>query len=149
MVNETTDDILYLEVEDVVGFYADLFGCSDQEASDQLRDREGLASALARPQHYAHYQQADLAQQAAVLAHGIAEGQKFIEGNKRVALIAMRTFLDVNGYVLEATQQQLARWIIEMAPREGESRLTPEELANHLRSHIRRGSPGRLKPDHP
>src|SRR6266508_3191042 len=38
-------------------------------ASDQLRDPAGLESALARPAMYAHYQEADLAMQAAILAH--------------------------------------------------------------------------------
>lgn len=36
--------------------------------------------------------------QAAVLAHGIAEGQSFLDGNKRLALVAMLTFLEVNGF---------------------------------------------------
>lgn len=37
--------------------------------------------------------------QAAVLAHGIAEPQSFVDGNKREALIALVTFLELNGYV--------------------------------------------------
>jgi hypothetical protein len=40
--------------------------------------------------------------QAAVLAHGIAEGQSFLDGNKRVALIAMLTFLEVNGIGIDS-----------------------------------------------
>jgi death-on-curing protein len=55
-----------------------------------------LAGAIARPGTYAHYENADLALQA-VLAHGIAEGQHFIDGNKRTALVAMLTFLEING----------------------------------------------------
>jgi prophage maintenance system killer protein len=35
--------------------------------------------------------------QAAVLAHGIAEGQPFIDANKGTALAALRTFLRLNG----------------------------------------------------
>jgi hypothetical protein len=42
----------------------------------------------------AHYEQADLALQAAVLAHGIAETQPFIDAN--TPLVAMLTFLEVN-----------------------------------------------------
>jgi hypothetical protein len=52
---------------------------------------------------HAHYEAADLALQAAVLAHGIAEGQPLIDGNKRTALIAMLTFLEINGVRIEAT----------------------------------------------
>ncbi len=80
------DNVLYLEIEDVVAIYAELFACSDQEAADQLRDQGGLERALNRPLAYAYYQSADLSLQAAALAHGIAEGQYFIDGNKRTAL---------------------------------------------------------------
>jgi len=34
----------------------------------------------------------------AVLAHGIAESQTCIDGNKRLALVAMLTFLEVIDY---------------------------------------------------
>jgi prophage maintenance system killer protein len=44
-----------------------------------------------RPSSYAFYQSGDLALQASVLAHGIAEGQYFVDGNKRTALAALHT----------------------------------------------------------
>jgi death-on-curing protein len=49
------------------------------------------------------------------LAHGIAEGQIFIEGNKRVALAALHTFLLVNGLQIDASQEERARWILNLA----------------------------------
>jgi death-on-curing protein len=80
-----------------------------------LRDHAGLEAAIARPQAYAHYEAADLALQAAALAHGIAESQLFIDGNKRVALAAMHTFLLINGLQLHASQEERARWILDLA----------------------------------
>ena len=129
------DETIYLEVEHVLGLYADLFGCTDQEAADQLRSRYGLESALDRPRTYAYYQNADLAFQAAVLAHGIAEGQYFIEGNKRVALEAMRTFLLINGYTITAPQVDRAAWILDLS-----AGGTVEELAKRIRSTLIRVS---------
>ena len=70
---------------------------------------------MARSGTYAHYDDADIALQAAALAHGIAEGQPFVEGNKRVALAAMRTFLAVNGYTVTATQAERADVILDLA----------------------------------
>jgi len=64
---------------------------------------------------YAHHAQADIAHQAAVVAHGIAEGQYFIEANKRVALAAMVVFLQINGYDLTAAQAERAEWIIALS----------------------------------
>jgi death-on-curing protein len=115
----------------VLGFYADLFDCSVQEAADQLRSPEGLESALARPQFYAHYQDADLAMQAAVLAHGIAETQPFIEGNKRTALAALRVFLLLNGYQVVAPQAERMAWMISLS--EG---TTAEALATQIRDNL-------------
>jgi death-on-curing protein len=91
-----------------------------------------LESALARPETYAHYQDADLALQAAVLAHGIAEGQQFIDANKRTALVAMLTFLEINGWRVKATDRALADWILSFS-----AGTTPEAVATHLRSALR------------
>src|SRR6266545_1116101 len=109
---------------------AEIFSCSEQQARHQLRDRGGLESALARPSMYAHYQGADLAMQAAVLAHGIAEGQFFVEGNKRTALAACLTFLRVNGHDIIAPQATRATWIIELS----RGRAVEARLAKQLRS---------------
>jgi len=61
------------------------------------------------PSLLAHYEDADIARQAAVLAHGIAETQPFIEGNKRTALACLALFLDLNGYTVTASQHERIR----------------------------------------
>jgi death-on-curing protein len=89
-----SDEPVYLERDDILELYAAIIDASATQAAEQLRDSSGLEGALAEPIAHAHYEQADLAMQAAVLAHGIAEGQFFIDGNKGLALVAMLTFLD-------------------------------------------------------
>jgi prophage maintenance system killer protein len=86
------DETVYLGVEDILSVHAQIFECSISQAGDRLLNRSGLEGALARPLWQAHYNNADIAMQAAVLAHGIAEGQLFIDGNKRTALAALRLF---------------------------------------------------------
>jgi prophage maintenance system killer protein len=95
MVDEQSEEseLVYLTLGDVLELYGLIIGGTATQATDQLRNREGLAGAIARPETYAHYESADLALQAAVLAHGIAEGQHFIDGNKRTALVAMLTII--------------------------------------------------------
>jgi death-on-curing protein len=117
----------------VIGLHAELLGCTDRAAADQLRNPEGLEGAIARPLWHAAYGGADLAMQGAVLAHGIAEGQLFIDANKRTALAALRTFLRVNGWEVGATQQERADWIMSLA-----RGTTPAELAERLRSTLLR-----------
>ncbi len=106
---------VYLTLDDVLELYGLIIGATAAEARDQLRNHDGLESALARPETYAHYQDADLALQAAVLAHGIAEGQQFIDGNKRAALVVMLTFLEINGWRVEASDPELADWILSFS----------------------------------
>jgi len=123
---------IYLMLEDILELHGLIIGATAAEAGDQLRNREGLESALARPETYAHYEGADLALQAAVLAHGIAEGQQFIDGNKRTALVAMLTFLEINGWRVEASDPELAGWILSFS-----AGATPETVAELVRSVLR------------
>ena len=125
------DDLesIYLTLEDILELYAAIIGGTTAQAGDQLRNHSGLESALDRPATHAHYERADLATQAAVLAHGIAEGQPFLDGNKRLALVAMLTFLEVNGFSVPVPDRQLADWVISLS-----TGTTPEELAERIRS---------------
>ena len=123
---------VWLEFADALELYAAIIGCETEQAADQLRDRAGLESALGRPRNYLLYEQADLALPAAALAHGIAESQTFIDGNKRLALVAMLTFLEVNGLALDAPDPELAKWILSLS-----ASATPGELAHLIRSRLR------------
>ena len=87
-------ELIYLTLEDALELYAAIIDDTAEHTAALLRSRSALEGALARPASYAHYQNADLALQAAVLAHGIAESQAFLDGNKRLALVAMLTFLE-------------------------------------------------------
>jgi death-on-curing protein len=118
----------YLTIDDILGLYAELFDCTVTEAADQIRSRDGIEGALARPRSYALYERADLSVQAASLAHGIAEGQYFVEGNKRIALVALMTFLHTNGYDVSASQHERAMWILDFS-----AGLTVYELADKIR----------------
>jgi death-on-curing family protein len=131
---------VYLTLADVLELHALIIGATAAEAVDQLRNRAGLESAIARPRTYAQYQDADLALQAVVLAHGIAESQCFIDGNKRTALIAMLVFLEINGWSVEASDPELAEWMISFsggASPEDVARLVEPENGSH--AHMKMG----------
>lgn len=123
---------VYLELADALELYAAIIAGTVIQARDQLRDPAGLQGALGRPRAYADYENADLALQAAVLAHGIVESQTFIDGNKRLALVAMLTFLEVNDYSVEASDPELAAWILELS-----TGTTPAHLAELIRARLR------------
>ncbi len=116
---------------EIIGLHAAVFGITHAEARDRLHNLEGLESAVVRPANYRHYRDADLALQAAALAHGIAERQVFIDGNKRTAVLSMLYFLEDNGSALSASEDQLFDWMIRLAHGWG-----PDELGDAVRSSL-------------
>jgi len=107
---------------------------SEHGGSEGLRDEGLLASALARPQNVLAYAQPppDLAVLAAAYAYGIARIHPFVDGNKRTALVAARTFLLLNGVNLEANQDEKYLTFLQLA----QGTLTEEQLADWIRKRI-------------
>jgi death-on-curing protein len=98
-----------------------------------LRDEGMLRSGLERPINKWRYEQSDLAELAAAYAFGLAKNHAFIDGNKRIAFMAMRVFLLKNGVVFspdpahataivlslaagEVSEESLTRWIRDNWP---------------------------------
>lgn len=73
-----------------------------------VRDETLLESALARPRQRDAYGDPppDLAELAARLAYGLARNHPFVDGNKRTAHVAYRTFLLLNGLDLVALDEE-------------------------------------------
>ncbi len=70
-----------------------------------------------------------------MLAHGIAEGQYFLEGNKRAALVSLTTFLRLNGYRLTASQSERFQWIVDLS-KPGDLEAKIADLAQRIQSRI-------------
>ena len=107
---------------------------AEHGGSDGVRDEGLLSSALARPQNLLAYGEPppDLASLAAAYAYGIARNHPFVDGNKRTALVAARTFLILNEVDLDATQDDKFLTFLTLA----EGALSEEELANWIRKRI-------------
>ena len=82
-----------------------------------LRDEGMLDSALNAP--FQTFGGTDLSpsiqQKAAQLCHGLVMNHPFIDGNKRVGVHAMLTFLAINGIELRYTQKELSEIILSAA----------------------------------
>ena len=85
-----------------------------------LRDAGLLESALMRPVNRFAYGETDLAALAAAYAFGIARNHPFIDGNKRVAFLAMMTFLRLNGIRFAPSEAVAAAAILALAAGEVE-----------------------------
>jgi death on curing protein len=80
-----------------------------------VRDAGLLDSALQRPINNVNYEQPDFADLAAAYACGIARNHPFVDGNKRTALVASRSFLLINGLQVSAPKDALLMTFLDLA----------------------------------
>jgi death-on-curing protein len=98
-----------------------------------IRDENALESAVARPKHrWAYGRRPDLAALAATYGYGLARNHPYHDGNKRVAFLAMVTFLGLNGYDLVASEADVVAVVLELAAGD----LSEPVLAKWLRQHL-------------
>jgi death-on-curing protein len=80
-----------------------------------LRDEGLFESALARPENLAAYGTPDVFACAAAYAFGLAKNHPFVDGNKRVAFLAVGLFLRINGYRLAVSQADAVEAVLSLA----------------------------------
>jgi len=88
-----------------------------------------LESALDRPKNKWAYESAELPELAAAYGYGIAQNHPFIDGNKRTSLLAIYTFLGVNGIDFVVPEAAAAAMILSLAAGE----VSEESLARWIR----------------
>lgn len=99
-----------------------------------IRDVSALDAALGRPQNkFAHDDEADMATLAAAYAFGIAKNHPFNDGNKRVALVTLVTFLMRNGQNYDAPPAEELHAILALAA----GHLSEPRFAAWLRLHLK------------
>lgn len=121
----------YLSVLEVAVIHARLIQRTG--GASGLRDLGLLEAAVARPQ--ATFGDSDLYpsvwDKAAALMESLVLNHPFIDGNKRVALVATGLFLERNGYTLEATQDEVYTFTMGVA----EGAIDRVAIAAWLRKH--------------
>lgn len=105
----------WLEKETILALHSE--SLAEHGGADGLRDDGMLESALARPLQLFSYGDPppDLAALAAAYCFGLAKNHAFVDGNKRIAFIALLTFLIVNGQRLNASQPDAYQTVIGVA----------------------------------
>jgi death on curing protein len=98
-----------------------------------LRDEGLLESAVLAPENRHYYEGADVVGCAAAYAFNIAKAHAFLDGNKRIAHVATKTFLLFNGTEIVATQQQMHKFYLSIAAGE----MSRDEVEDWLRAHTR------------
>lgn len=100
-----------------------------------IRDAGMLESALDRPRNKWAYENADLPELAAAYGYGIAKNHPFVDGNKRTSLLAIYTFLGINGIDFIVPEAEAAAMILALAAGE----VSEESLAGWIRDNWPQG----------
>ena len=106
---------------------------AEHGGSHGVRDEGMLESALARPRNRFAYEgdSIDIAALAASYGFGLAKNHAYIDGNKRIAFIAMFAFLRLNGWRIRAPEPEVVTLMIAVA----DGSVDENALAAWLRSH--------------
>jgi len=127
--------VIYHDVDDLLVLAGVVLG-----GEPGVRDLGLLESAVARPQ--SSYLGAELypttSLKAAALMHSIAKNHALVDGNKRLALSALLTFLWMNGEQLTMTNDEAFRFTKRVAEGELDS---VEAIAELIEAHTRRRRP--------
>ena len=95
-----------------------------------VRDLGVLDAALHRPRS-GYY--GSLSEQAGALLQSLANGNAFVDGNKRVAFATMAIFLRINGFELCATADEAEAFLVDEVIRGG---APLPEIASWLEAHM-------------
>jgi death-on-curing protein len=123
--------IRFLNKEIVIAFHKDQI--EQYGGKVGIRDETLLESALAQPEASfgGEYVHKDLFHMAAAYGYHICQNHPFFDGNKRTSLIAMYTFLYVNGYRIVAERKSLFAIVMDLA----NGKVTKSELSEYLKTH--------------
>ena len=121
--------IKFLTKELTLFFHEDLI--QKYGGSPGVRDENLLDSALAQPKSMfgGKYLNKSIFEKAAAYGYHLCQNHPFIDGNKRIALVVMYTFLYVNGYDVKLSEKQAYLLIMSIA----DGSLSKQELANYLK----------------
>ncbi len=127
---QTPEFLQIAEILEIHQILIDLFG-----GMPGIRDEGLLESALSQPQatFFGELLHPTIHEQAAAYLYHIAKNHPFLDGNKRTAYGAMETFLRLNGYNLDLSNEQAYNMVMQVA--QGE--MSKEALSSLLEQHIK------------
>lgn len=122
--------IRFLTKEIVLAFHEDQL--QQYGGKEGVRDESLLESALAQSEASfgGDYVHTDIFHMAAAYGFHICQNHPFFDGNKRTALIAMYTFLFVNGYRIVADKKSLFAIVMDLA----NGKISKDELSEFLKT---------------
>jgi death on curing protein len=125
----------WLNDRDVIAFHREIL--AESGGSLGILNQGALESTLHKAQNLYYYsdRQATLYELAAAYGYGLVKNHCFIDGNKRIALIVVYTFLAMNGVELTASEIDAAQYFLELAASQVTQETEMQKLAKWLKAH--------------
>jgi len=123
----------YLTLTEVVDLHR--LAIQQSGGADGVRDMAALDSAVVQPQMSFGGVELypTIADKAAALAFALVMNHPFVDGNKRVGVVAMDAFLVLNGHEIIASVEEQEQVFLQLAA----GTLSRADFTEWVRSHIR------------
>ncbi len=105
------EEIFYLSTEEAISLHI-LLMRDWRETRFGIDRKDLLESALNRPKQSANFENADIYRQAATLCFGLVKNHPWLGGNKRTATFLTEVFLEMNGFELNATDEEIYKIVL-------------------------------------
>lgn len=128
------NDAIFLTLEQILLIHEDQV--DKYGGSHGVRDFGLLESAVMRPQTTfgGIYLYKSIFNKATALMHSLLLNHPFMDGNKRTAVVAVLTFLEINQHEVIATQEE----IVGLAKDVENKKISQEELVSWLKKHSKK-----------
>lgn len=119
----------YLSVEEV--FLIHEYQIQEFGGADGLLNLPLLESAIYRPRTIFGNEEKykTIFEKVAILAYSIMKNHPFVDGNKRTSMVAAIIFLELNGYKISCTQEELVKLAVDIAS----DKISIEDIAEFYR----------------
>jgi death on curing protein len=121
----------WLDIHDVCAIHGEII--AESGGASGILNQGAFESTLSKPLNLYHYgDDVTLYQLAASYGYGLIKNHCFVDGNKRIALIAVYTFLSVNGIELTASEVDAVSFFLDLAATHETQEQRMAKLANWL-----------------
>ncbi len=126
------DFVFYLSYEDIIQIHADVV--DDSGGGTGVRLEAGIHSAIVAPRvvYYGAELYPTIAEKGAIICFELVTQHPFVDGNKRVGHSAMAHFLFMNGYIIDANDEEQEEIILALAAGE----IDKETFTNWVKTKI-------------
>lgn len=97
-----------------------------------LRDEGTLESAVNAAENRFYYETEEVAKLAATYAYHLSQAHAFLDGNKRIAAAVAGVFLEINGFLLKMTEDEVIELFLAIAAGELPREAVEEKFAERL-----------------